>query len=233
MRKPHIAVLYAPGTNCHEETMYALSEILGIKSTLVIIDDKGKLSHSLKRFRGLVLPGGFSFGDHFGAGRVLAILIKQRLIDELQEFSAQRKQILGICNGFQALTEAGLLPGVLLQNASCRFESRWVRIKTAQWDFARTNHLRQKSLLLPVAHGEGRFVWNPNTLIFPAFYYVDETRNPTMSYPENPAGSGSCIAGITDQSGYIIGMMPHPERAVLPYHKSQDGLEILKMFKNL
>jgi len=225
----HVAVLYAPGTNCHEETMHALTEILEIKSTLVIIDEKGKLSHSLKNFTGLTLPGGFSYGDHFGAGRVLSVLIRysrykeQRLIDELREFAARKKQILGICNGFQVLTETGLLPGALLKNASGHFDSpsSWVDIRAAQYDFWRTNHLRYKTLHLPAAYGEGRFVWKADTddgLVFPAFYYVDDAGTPT-------------IAGITDKSGYIMGMMPHPERAALPHHKSQDGLEILKIFK--
>lgn len=225
----NVAVLYAPGTNCHEETMHALTEILGIKSTLVIIDENGKLSHPLKRFSGLILPGGFSYGDHFGAGRVLSVLIRyscdkdKRLIDELREFAAQKKQILGICNGFQVLTETGLLPGALLQNTSGHFESRWVKIAPAQWKFWRTDHLNRKVLYLPIANGEGRFVWKENKdgLVFPAFYYVDDTGNPTET----------AIAGITDKSGYIVGMMPHPERASLSEHKSQDGLEILKIFK--
>lgn len=233
MKKAHVAVLYAPGTNCHKETIKALAE-LGIESSLVFVDNAGNLSRSLRNFTGLILPGGFSFGDHFGAGRVLALLIKRRLKDVLLEFAARNKQILGICNGFQILTESGLLPGALLQNNSAHFDSpsSWVKIRAAQWDFWRTNHLGRKSLLLPVAHGEGRFVWEGNELVFPAFHYVDNSGNPTMSYPANPAGSQSYIAGITDKSGYIMGMMPHPERASLPFHKSRDGLEILKIFTN-
>lgn len=227
MKKPHVAVLYAPGTNCHKETMHALS-LLEINSTLVIIDDKGKLSHPLKRFSGLILPGGFSFGDHFGAGRVLSILLRQRLASELTEFAARGKQILGICNGFQVLTESGLLPGALVLNESGHFESRWIKIKPAQWDFWRTNHIQRK-LELPVANKEGRFIWDE--MVFPAFHYVDDKNSPTMSYPKNPSGSTTSIAGLTDKTGCIIGMMPHPERAALPYHRSQDGLEILKIFK--
>lgn len=233
-KRAHVAVLYAPGTNCHTETMHALTGIMGVKSTPVIIDEKGKLSHSLKQFSGLVLPGGFSYGDHFGAGRVLSTLIRyscegeQKLADELREFAEKKKQILGICNGFQVLTETGLLPGSLLKNASGHFESRWVKIQAAQHDFWRTNHLEGRTLSLPVANGEGRFSWNGEGLVFPAFCYADAAGNPTVSYPENP--SGSAIAGVTDKSGYIIGMMPHPERAALPHHKSQDGLEILKIF---
>lgn len=221
-----VAVLYAPGTNCHEETMLAL-EALGIKSSIVIIDDTGKLSRSLKRFSGLILPGGFSFGDHFGAGRVLSILLRPRLVSELREFAAHGKQILGICNGFQVLVESRLLPGALVLNESGHFESRWIKIKPAQWDFWRTNHIQRK-LELPVASKEGRFIWDE--MVFPAFHYVDDKNSPTMSYPKNPSGSTTSIAGLTDKTGCIIGMMPHPERAALPYHRSQDGLEILKIF---
>lgn len=228
-----IGILYAPGTNCHKETKIALEQI-GISSEIIVMNEKGRLSKRLNNFSGLILPGGFSFGDHLGAGRVLAAFIKQKLRDELLEFREQKKQIIGICNGFQVLTESGLLPGALLPNVSGHFESRWVKIKAAQYNFFRTNHLKSKALHLPVAHGEGRFSYNHNRdykeMIFPAFYYVGASGNPSMSYPENPAGSMHSIAGITDKTGYIMGMMPHPERAALPHHKSQDGLEILKIF---
>lgn len=224
-----VAVLYAPGTNCHEETALALME-LGVKSEIVLINEQGKLSKSLKNFSGLLIPGGFSFGDHFGAGRVLSILLRQSLADELKEFAANGKQILGICNGFQVLTGAGLLPGALVLNKSGRFESRWVNIRPAQWDFEKTNYIK-KTLKLPVAHKEGRFMWDENELVFPLFSYVDEKDSPTMSYPQNPAGSMASIAGITDRTGSIIGMMPHPERAAFNHQASQDGLEILKLFK--
>lgn len=231
-----VAVLYAPGTNCHEETIYALTEILGIKTKLVLVDGKGKLSSSLKNFSGLVLPGGFSFGDHFGAGRILSLIVRERLGEELNEFARQQKQILGICNGFQVLTETSLLPGSLLRNASAKFESRWVKIQTAQFGFSRTEELEGKTFRLPVAHGEGRYVWK-DELVFPLFSYVSEGGSPpytywydATSYPDNPAGAMSSIAGLTDKSGNILGMMPHPERAVLPAHKSQDGVAILKAF---
>ncbi|MCH7973960.1 MAG: phosphoribosylformylglycinamidine synthase subunit PurQ, partial [Bacteroidetes bacterium] len=139
-------------------------------------------------------------------------------------------QILGICNGFQILTETGLLPGALLQNISGHFESRWVNITTSQYDFWRTNHLESKLLHLPVANGEGRFVWRTDTdgLVFPAFYYVDDTQNTAIAGDK----TAPCIAGITDKSGYIMGMMPHPERCCDPLLGKTDGTKIFNSIIN-
>jgi len=227
----NIAVIYAPGTNCHEETMYALTEILGMKSHLVIVDDKkGIFSKSLKGFTGLVIPGGFSYGDHFGAGRVLSTVIRQRLVHELNEFIAQNKRILGICNGFQVLTQLGMLPGALVGNRSGRLESRWVNVKAPQKELWHIDGTQNETFYLPVSHREGRIVFPDNIAVCPAFYYVDKRNTRTLVYPENPAGSPHAIAGIFAHSKHVLGMMPHPERAVSPEHKSQDGLIILKGF---
>jgi len=228
--KAHVAVLYTPGTNCHEETRDAIARIPGVKSTLVILSDKGKLSHGLKNFSHLIIPGGFSFGDHFGAGRVLSILIKRHLADELKEFTAKKNRILGICNGFQVLVELGLLPGALIQNASKKFESRWIKIVSAYRGLGGYMDFGNNALSLPVAHAEGRIILPQSATVCPAFYYADAKGIPTMSYPENPAESTLAIAGLFGQSGRILAMMPHPERAALPHHKSQDGLLILRNF---
>lgn len=226
---PHnkIAVLYAPGTNCHKETIFVLSKIMGINTELVVLGKKG-LPKSLNNFTGLVIPGGFTYGDHFGAGKIAALQIKHYLADELNDFSAEQKPILGICNGFQILTQSGLLPGSLELNNSTRFESRWINLRTSQRGFSLTEKLEGSNMSMPVAHKEGRFTFRSDELVYPIFYYADDDGNPATSYPQNPNGSTQAIAGICDKTGCIIGMMPHPERSAMPHHKSQDGLLVLK-----
>ena len=173
--KPHVAVLYAPGTNCHEETIHAITQLLNYSAKLVILKKNGKLPCSLKNFTHLIIPGGFSFGDHFGAGRVAALLIRYGCMDELKEFIGRGGKIMGICNGFQILCELGLLPGVLALNRSERFESRrWIRVRTTLDDFWTKGGLENKILTLPVAHAEGRFIIRAGDIVYPAMHYLNE-----------------------------------------------------------
>lgn len=231
--KLRVGVLYAPGTNCHKETMHAITNILRVKSTLVVIGKDGKLSHHLKNFSHLIIPGGFSFGDHFGAGRVAALLIKHGCMDELKEFISRGGKIMGVCNGFQILCELGLLPGVLVENKSGRFESRWVNVRTTPDEFWASAGMENKILRLPIAHAEGRLIIRAGDIIHPAIHYLNKKNLWAVEsdYPENPAGSERAIAGLFNGfSGQIFGLMPHPERAFLPHHQSQDGLVALKAF---
>ncbi len=239
MRQPVTAILYAPGTNCHEETAAAL-ERAGGRSELVLLRDALDGRADFDRYQALIIPGGFSYGDHLGAGRVFATVLTAELRDGLQTFLDAQKPLLGICNGFQVLAEAGVLPGrtpgqrsmALLENASARFEDRKVRLAVSSEKCLWTEGLEGEVLEMPSAHGEGRaLICLPDDRsVRTVFRYSDPQGTPTQSYPDNPSGAPGGVAGITDESGMILGIMPHPERAALPAHDCQDGL---KIFKNL
>ncbi|HUY13697.1 MAG TPA: phosphoribosylformylglycinamidine synthase I [Terriglobia bacterium] len=234
------AVLYAPGTNCHEETASAI-ELAGGKAEVVLLHDLLDGTRRLKDFQAAVIPGGFSYGDHLGAGRVFATLLVARLGERLQEFLTAGKPLLGICNGFQVLSEAGVLPCrslgrpamALLENESARFEDRKVRLIVTPLESLWTRGLSGQILEMPSAHGEGRVFSQGADCpggFRAALRYADAAGNPALSFPENPNGSKDAIAGITDETGLVLGLMPHPERASFPANDSQDGL---KIFKNL
>lgn len=234
------AILYAPGTNCHEETATAI-ELAGGKSELVLLRDLLDGRTRLKKYQAAVIPGGFSYGDHLGAGRIFAMMLVAQLRDELTEFLNAQKPLLGICNGFQVLAEAGILPGrtlgkrsmALLENQSARFEDRKIRLVVSAEKSLWTEGLEGRVLQMPTAHGEGRPLFceapnHPSHRV--AFRFSDAEGRPTQQYPDNPNGAPGGVAGITDKTGLVLGLMPHPERASLPAHYSQDGLAL---FKNL
>jgi phosphoribosylformylglycinamidine synthase len=235
-----VAILYAPGTNCHEETAAAL-ERAGGKSELVLLHDLLEGRKRLQNYPAAVIPGGFSYGDHLGAGRIFATLLVARLRDQLAEFLEARKPMLGVCNGFQVLAESGIVPGrrvgqrsmALLENQSAHFEDRKVRLVVSGEPCLWTRGLDGQILQMPSAHGEGRPLFCPPEVFTGTrvvFRFGDELGRPTSSYPDNPNGAARGIAGITDETGLVLGLMPHPERASLPTHYSQDGL---KLFQNL
>jgi phosphoribosylformylglycinamidine synthase len=240
MNQAKTAILYAPGINCHEETAAAI-ELAGGTTELVLLKDLIDGTNRLDDYQAAVIPGGFSYGDHLGAGRIFATVFVARLRDELVRFLDAKKPLLGICNGFQVLTEAGILadrtPGkrsmALLENQSARFEDRKLRLIVSAEKCMWTEGLAGEVLEMPCAHGEGRPLFcataTPSTSRA-VFYYGDENGRPTMDYPSNPNGSPGAVAGVTDESGLVLGLMPHPERASLPAQYSQDGLRI---FQNL
>src|SRR5215471_15251220 len=234
------AILYAPGTNCHEETAAAIG-LAGGKTELVLLLDLMEGRACLDKYQAAVVPGGFAYGDHLGAGRVFATMLTARLQDQLVKLLDDQKPVLGICNGFQVLAEAGILPNrtpghcsmALLENQSARFEDRKVRLVVSQEQCVWTKGLEGQILEMPTAHGEGRPLFCPIESLEAArvvFRYSDQAQHPTMHYPENPNGAPDSIAGIIDETGFVLGLMPHPERAFLPAHYSQDGL---KLFRNL
>ena len=234
------AIVYAPGTNCHEETAAAL-ERAGGASELVLLHGLLAGWTRLDRYQAAIFPGGFSYGDHLGAGRVFATVLVARLREQLAEFLEAGKPVLGVCNGFQVLTEAGILPGrapgcrtlALVENESSHFEDRRVRLAVSDAPSLWTEGLAGRVLEMPSAHGEGRPL-----PAFPApgasgrvlFRYCDAAGRPASGYPDNPSGAPGAVAGISDASGRVLGLMPHPERAALAVHTSQDGLEL---FRNL
>jgi len=237
MSRARTAILYSPGTNCHEETAAAI-EFAGGNTELVLLKDLIDGHERLDGFQAAVIPGGFSYGDHLGAGRVFATMLVARLRDQLQRFLEAKKPLLGVCNGFQVLTEAGILPGrspgergmALLENQSARFEDRKVRLVVSSEKCAWTEGLAGQVLRMPSAHGEGRALFCSTSEQRVVFRYSDAKCQATMEYPDNPNGSPDAIAGVCDATGLVLGLMPHPERASLPAHYSQDGL---KIFQNL
>jgi phosphoribosylformylglycinamidine synthase len=251
MMQPRVLILRAAGINRDEDAARAVS-MAGGQPELVHIGRLVDGAVSLQDYAMLIVPGGFSYGDHLGAGAMLATDLVHRLGDSIRRFVEDGRAVLGICNGFQVLVKSGLLPGAslgqrsasLTHNASGRFECRWVRLQAqANSDCVFTQDMNQP-IEVPVAHGEGRFVMRtPDELVAlqdsgqVAFCYVDDQNTPTTSYPANPNGSALGIAGVCDASGRILGMMPHPENAIVPWQHPRwtreqrtegDGLAIFR-----
>jgi phosphoribosylformylglycinamidine synthase subunit PurQ / glutaminase len=240
MSQATTAILYAPGTNCHQETAAAL-ERAGGKSRLVLLHDLLNGHERLEKYQAVIIPGGFSYGDHLGAGRIFATLLVARLREQLVGLLDAGKPLLGICNGFQVLADAGLLPArtpgertmALLENQSAHFEDRKVRLLVSAEKCLWTEGLAGQILEMPSAHGEGRPLFcglEHGSSTRTVLRFSDARGRPAGDYPSNPNGAPDAIAGITDQTGTLLGLMPHPERAALPAHYSQDGL---KLFQNL
>ena len=214
-------VLRAPGTNCDLETAFAFEQA-GASVSLVHIGALINGKERLDDYRILAVPGGFTYGDDLGAGRVLANELRLKLGAALKKFTENGGLIIGICNGFQVLTKMGVLPGhmaggqsglTLTNNDSGRFECHWVYLKAEpQSPCVFTRDIER--LYLPVAHGEGKLAAEPDVLyrLKTTLYYTDAVGNTGAGYPHNPNGSLKDIAGISDDSGRIFGLMPHPER---------------------
>src|SRR5438094_892058 len=191
-----IAILYAPGTNCHEETAAAI-ERAGGKSELVLLHDLVEGRARLTDYQAVIIPGGFAYGDHLGAGRIFGVMLVARLREQLVEFLAAGKSLLGICNGFQVLAEAGILPDrspgkrgmALLENASARFEDRRIRLVVSAEKSPWTEGLEGEILLMPTAHGEGRPLFSES-----AASIVAAASSPSQGGDEDP--SAALRAGI-------------------------------------
>lgn len=229
MATPRAIVLRAPGTNCDEETAFAW-EKAGAKVETWHVARLLEDPRTLDQFQVLTIPGGFSYGDDLGAGRIFATRLGTVLDDALRQFHSRGGLIMGICNGFQVLVRAGLLPGgpvqgaaTLTHNDSGRFESRWVRMAPQP---GLSPFLTDAAPIeLPVAHGEGKFLLaDPAALAAlesagqVVLRYVDASGAATQEYPANPNGSPGAVAGLCDPTGRIFGLMPHPERFVDPLH---------------
>jgi phosphoribosylformylglycinamidine synthase len=157
-------------------------------------------------FAMLVIPGGFSYGDHLGAGAMLAAVLRDRLMDDLTRFVGSGRPVLGICNGFQVLARMGLLgPMALIENDSGRFECRWVRLTAEPSTCIFLRDLDR--LELPIAHGVGR-------LVIPDGGLAEGRLSAPLRYVENPNGSTANVAGVCNEAGNVFGLMPHPERYV-------------------
>jgi phosphoribosylformylglycinamidine synthase len=222
MVKVRTLILRAPGTNCDVETTFAFEQAGSVVDS-AHVNELVRGEKPLSHYQILVIPGGFTYGDDVSAGKILANELRLKLGEDIQRFVDRDGLILGICNGFQVLVKAGILPPsvdgkcslTLAGNDSNRFECRWVYLQVNQKSpciFTRGI----SALYLPVAHGEGKVVADSETLgqLNVVVRYADETGNVEAGYPYNPNGSVDSIAGICDGSGRIFGLMPHPERFI-------------------
>lgn len=210
-----------PGSNCDYDAFRAVVDTLGEEAFYVWHKD-----HDLQGADVVILPGGFSYGDYLRAG---AIARFSPVMREVLAHAQRGGPVIGICNGFQIACEAGLLPGALLRNAGLQFVSAPIRIRVENSDTRFTSEYdRGQVLTIPVAHGDGRYTADEATLNGLessgqiVFRYVDTRDKPTDA--GNPNGSSNNIAGITNREGNVIGLMPHPERALDPLLGSDDGL---------
>jgi phosphoribosylformylglycinamidine synthase subunit PurQ / glutaminase len=250
MPTPKVLVLRSPGTNCDEETQYAF-ECAGAHVERLHIQAIRQDPAQLQRFQILALPGGFSYGDDVAAGKILACQLEHFLADALRKFRDQEKLILGVCNGFQVLLKAGLLlppdedgPLATLTANDHGYQDRWLHLKVTS---SKSPFLKDMThLQIPMAHGEGKFVARQAWIVAGleqagqvALKYVNAQGGPAAGYPENPNGSQGDIAGLSDTTGRVLGLMPHPERHLLPTQHprwTREGLKSegdgLALFRN-
>ncbi len=216
-----VAVTVFPGSNCEHDVVFALED-LGVDAELVWHREK-----DLSGFSGVVLPGGFAHGDYLRTG---AIARFSPIMTEVRRMAGEGAPVLGICNGFQILTEAGLLPGVLLANRDLRFICRKVHVRVESNTSILTRSARVGDVLeIPLNSYEGNYTLDPaNPDGRVVLSYSDE--NGTVSEAANPNGSAGNIAGIAGRAGNVAGLMPHPERAIDTLLGSTDGRVLLKSF---
>jgi phosphoribosylformylglycinamidine synthase len=216
-------VIRFPGSNCDQDALFALRDEVGVSADYVWHEET-----SLAGFEAAVLPGGFAYGDYLRCG---AIAARAPIMAEVARLAREGRPVLGICNGFQILCEAGLLPGALMRNEPERFACKTVMLRAETRDSPWTRGV-DGLLRVPIAHGEGRYALDEAGLDALeaadriAFRYVDPTGNPSME--SNPNGSARNVAGVLSEGRNVLGMMPHPERASSPALGSADGLTILR-----
>jgi phosphoribosylformylglycinamidine synthase len=220
-----VGVVTFPGSNCDEDAFLAIVEQLDEEAVLLWHKD-----HDLQGADVIILPGGFSYGDYLRSG---AIARFSPIMREVVAHAKRGGPVIGICNGFQIACEAGLLPGALLRNESLQFRSMPVtlRVETTDTVFTRAAAVGAR-LTMPIAHGDGRFTADDHTLDQlegegrVVFRYVDAEGNATAA--ANPNGAMRNIAGIANAGGTVVGLMPHPERALEPLLGSTDGLVLFQ-----
>jgi phosphoribosylformylglycinamidine synthase len=242
MANARVLILRAPGTNCDQETAFAFQQA-GAQTALMHVKALCQSPAKLQEFSILAFPGGFSYGDDLGSGVVLANELTQTLFEPFKRFVERGGLVVGICNGFQVLVKTGFLPpksadqapgATLTFNDSQKFEDRWVRLKVEASQSPFLEGEAGRVLTFPVAHGEGKFVTRDNDVLTRieeskqvAFRYVSSSGS-RPAHPENPNGAQNDIAGITDETGRVLGLMPHPERHVLPWQHprwTREGLQ--------
>jgi phosphoribosylformylglycinamidine synthase len=218
-----VGVLRFPGSNCDDDTVHVLGRVLGYDAYLVW----HKETQLRPETDAVIVPGGFSYGDYLRAG---AIAAHAPIMDAVRAFAQEGGPVLGICNGFQILCEAGLLPGVLARNANLRFECRNVHVCVEGQATPFTAGLPPGPLRLPIAHAEGRYVCSDVDALVRRgqviFRYCDEAGRVTDE--ANPNGSQAGIAGVCNEAGNVMALMPHPERASEAILGASGGIQIFR-----
>ncbi|QPN63541.1 phosphoribosylformylglycinamidine synthase subunit PurQ [Synechococcus sp. CBW1004] len=210
-----IGIVVFPGSNCDRDMRWALEGCLGRPTRFLWHEER-----DLSGLEAVVLPGGFSYGDYLRCG---AIARFAPVLEELRNFAAAGGPVLGICNGFQVLTEMGLLPGALTRNRSLHFlcepAELVVNPGSCRW---LQNYAQEERITLPIAHGEGRYQVEPEELD-----RLEQQGQVVLRYARNPNGSVGDVAGLTNAAGNVLGLMPHPERACDPATGGLDGQRLL------
>jgi phosphoribosylformylglycinamidine synthase len=244
--KPKALILHANGSNRDGDVKQAL-ELAGAEAEVVHINQLVARERSMVSYQMLVVPGGFSYGDDLGAGKLWALMLKEKFGEDLEGFVASGKPVIGICNGFQVLVKAGVLPGgqgvqsvTLTYNRSGHFECRWVWLEPNPTSACLWTRNLSQPIYCPVAHGEGRLVAEGETLNALESHQLVALRytNPggSVEYPANPNGSVHHIAGLTNVSGNVLGLMPHPENHIYfwqhpQWRRGQEGNLGLRLFE--
>jgi len=210
------AVIAFPGSNCDRDMYHAIKEMMQMEADLVWYQDA-----DLTNYDAVLLPGGFSYGDYLRSGSMAAA---SEVMQQVKAHAEAGKPVLGVCNGFQVLTEARILPGALMRNKNLSFMCHDEELVVENNQTAFTDQFKQGEVItLPIAHGEGNYFCDEKTLA-----ELDENNQIILKYRNNPNGSAADIAGITNKAGNVLGMMPHPERAVESLLGSDDGKKIFQ-----
>ena len=227
--KVKFGVVVFPGSNCDHDAYYSLKKVLGYDVNFLWHKDTDLMDSDV-----IILPGGFSYGDYLRTG---AIARFSPIMNPVISFAEAGGYVLGICNGFQILLEAGLLPGVMLKNKSLQFVCKDVYLTVENRDTIFTNEVNpDKKLKIPVAHGDGNYFANENTLKElvenKQIVFRYSSKNGKLNENDNPNGSVMNIAGIINKKGNVLGMMPHPERACNSVLSKTDGALIFNSIAN-
>ncbi|UFT99910.1 phosphoribosylformylglycinamidine synthase subunit PurQ [Radiobacillus kanasensis] len=214
------AVIVFPGSNCDRDMYFAAKDALGEEADLVWYQDA-----DLSSYDAILLPGGFSYGDYLRSG---AIASTSNVVAQLKEQAAKGTPILGVCNGFQILLESGLLPGAMLRNKNLKFMCHQEKLIVQNNKTIFSSLYEEKeAITIPIAHGEGNYYCDERTL-----QELQANNQIVFTYGDNPNGSVADIAGIMNRQGNVLGMMPHPERAVDKWLGSEDGLRLFQSLLN-
>jgi len=213
-------VVIFPGSNCDHDCYYAIKTVTGKPVEFIWHQDT-----SVRGFDAVILPGGFAYGDYLRTG---ALAKFSPVMQAVRDFADKGGLVIGICNGFQILTEAGLLPGALMRNSNMKYICKFLQIRTETADTPFTNQLKKGQVLnVPIGHGEGNYFADENTL-----KELEDNGQVAFRYLENPNGSIHDIAGIVNKGRNVLGMMPHPDRSSEQILGSTDGKLIFESMVN-